>query len=197
MKLYKRTDLHLQRKAWHMTGVLVLWWFHQVFEHETLNPVFIGLMIFAIVTEAARKVSPSINKLVVRIMFPFMRKHEISGISGSTPLLVAVNLLNFFPDEIASLSLLFLAFADPGASLVGVMWGKTKLTAGKSLEGSVAALVICSFIVWNTFSQYWIEIILFGLIGSLAELLPLGKIDDNFSMPLVTALLLLGYQYLV
>ena len=31
-----------------------------------------------------------------------------------------------------------------------------------------------------------------GLIGAFSELIPIGKLDDNFSFPILTAILLYG-----
>jgi dolichol kinase len=149
-----------------------------------------------IAVELARRQSVKFNKMVLKVMLPLMRKSEIKGVAGVTPLIISVNILTLFPTWIVNLSLWFLAFADPIASLFGVLFGRTKLISGKSLEGSAAAFIVCSMITYLTYSQVIVDVFMFGLFGALAELLPIGPLDDNLTMPLVTAMLLLGYSVL-
>ena len=65
----------------------------------------------------------------------------------------------------------------------------------KSIQGTIAAFVVCavatfSFIVYyNYLSERVIVVSLIaGLIGALAELIPIGKLDDNFTLPLLSAI---------
>jgi len=197
MKLYRRSDLHLSRKIWHVSGVMGLWLVYYWFGLEKARMIFLVLLTLTAVVELMRRQSVSINKMVLKVMLPLMRKNEIKGIAGVTPLLAAVNILTLFPSWIVSLSMLFLAFADPIASLVGVLFGRTKLIARKSLEGSAAAFMVCSLITFLTHIQSWSDVFIFGFIGAVAELLPIGSLDDNFTMPLLTALLLSSYTALI
>jgi len=197
MKLYRRSDLHLSRKIWHVSGVMGLWLVYYWFGLEKARMIFLVLLTLTAVVELMRRQSVSFNKMVLKVMLPLMRKNEIKGIAGVTPLLAAVNILTLFPSWIVSLSMLFLAFADPIASLVGVLFGRTKLIARKSLEGSAAAFMVCSLITFLTHIQSWSDVFIFGFIGAVAELLPIGSLDDNFTMPLLTALLLSSYTALI
>ena len=52
--------------------------------------------------------------------------------------------LNFllFPEKIAILSSFFLIFSDPFSSLIGIKFGKTKVSKNKSLEGCMAECLL-------------------------------------------------------
>jgi dolichol kinase len=173
-----------------------LWLVYHWAGNSKAQIIFLIFLLMVIAVELARRQSVKFNKMVLKVMLPLMRKSEIKGVAGVTPLIISVNILTLFPTWIVNLSLWFLAFADPIASLFGVLFGRTKLISGKSLEGSAAAFVVCSMITYLTYSQVIVDVFMFGLFGALAELLPIGPLDDNLTMPLATAMLLLGYSIL-
>jgi len=125
-----------------------------------------------------------------------MRDQELKGIAGTTYLLTGVLLIVLiFPKPIVSLSILFLAFADPIASYVGIRFGKDKILGGKTIQGFLAAFVVClilTFLYLNSsglsLSRHLVVSIIAGLIGAFAELLPIAKLDDNLTMPVLSAL---------
>lgn len=93
----------------------------------------------------------------------------------------------------------FLAFADPIASYFGIMYGKDKILREKSLQGFLAAFVVCSLLTfaflnsYDLFAERMVLIsLLGGLIGALAELIPIGKLDDNLTLPVLSAVSLWG-----
>jgi diacylglycerol kinase (CTP) len=138
---------------------------------------------------------PKINLFVTRIFKPIMRKNELDKPAGTTYLLTGVIFIGLlFDKQVVGLSLLFLAFADPIASYIGIRFGKDKIFGHKSVQGFMAAFFVC-FIVTYTFLylhniQEYILIVslLSGLIGALAELIPIAKIDDNFTMPVLSSI---------
>ena len=126
-----------------------------------------------------------------------MRGTEYSKLAGTTYLLTGVLLIAvMFNKEIVSLSLLFLAFADPIASFVGIKWGKHKIFGHKSYQGFLAAFAVCTLITYIFLSHFNVTApilgiaILAGLCGALAELIPLGQMDDNFTMPILSSICL-------
>ncbi|MEO0294992.1 MAG: phosphatidate cytidylyltransferase, partial [candidate division WOR-3 bacterium] len=95
----------------------------------------------------------------------------------------------FFPKKVAIISLLFLSISDNLASIVGKLFGKTKLFKNKTLEGFLAFLIV-SFIITLFFQELSIKKkIIISLFASFVELFS-GTIDDNFTVPLLTAILL-------
>jgi dolichol kinase len=87
-----------------------------------------------------------------------------------------------------------LAFGDPVASYVGVRFGRNKLIGHKSLQGSIAAFMVCTVITYTFLARkdlmtdrIWVISIMGGLIGALSELIPIADLDDNLTLPILSA----------
>ncbi|MBI2604834.1 MAG: hypothetical protein HYW49_02015 [Deltaproteobacteria bacterium] len=171
----------------------------QVTVVRVLSAIFLG----SVATEYLRLRHPSLNAVCVRMMGFFMRTHEVKSVSGM-PYYAASCLLAIaiFPRDVAILSLLFLTFGDPVASLVGILFRERSIPIlkGKSFHGTAAAYIVCALATWlylKSTGMHGLSLIrmtlLGGFAGALAELLPLD-IDDNFTIPLVSGLILwLGF----
>tara|TARA_R110002049_G_scaffold93482_7_gene231066 strand:- start:588 stop:1226 length:639 start_codon:yes stop_codon:yes gene_type:complete len=194
--LRARHDLHLMRKAWHMsTGCIGLAVYYGLGLHEHfVGTALLALAISGFAFEFLRLKNNKINQLVLRFMGPLMRTNEQTSCSGLPfyALGVGASLL-LFEKEVALLSILFLIFADPISSLFGIMYGQNKLISGKSLEGSMAGFVTCYLLSFSwimtqasiTGPQVVLFCILAGLLGSLSELLSVFA-DDNLTIPLIS-----------
>lgn len=151
-----------------------------------------------------RKQLPSLNNILINVFAPIMRESEKNKIAGTTYLLNGVLLIMlFFPKPIVILCLLLLGTADPIASFVGLKYGKDKILGNKTLQGSLAAFAISTivaavfFFTTNTMTErLMIVSLLSGLVGTFSELIPVAKIDDNFTFPLLCACGLWGIYYL-
>jgi diacylglycerol kinase (CTP) len=190
-----RSDLHIARKVWHVTGVFTMFagW---VFMPYWLSIALLSIGWLAFVpADILRQRNTHLNRKVSALFRPIMRNSELNRLAGTTYLLSGALLIAlFFNRGIVSLSLLFLAFADPIASYIGIKYGKDKIFGHKSVQGFVAAFVVCTFLCF-TFLFYnelpdhiLVASLLAGLIGALAELIPIGKVDDNFTMPVLSAI---------
>lgn len=202
--LKHRSDLHLARKFWHTLGVLlIVVIYHNVNRSTAVQLITLFTAVF-IVADLLRLQLPSMNKAVISIFHPFLRESEREHIAGTSYLLTGVFIIIIlFPKDIVSLTLLFLAVADPLASYFGVLYGKDKLIGNKSLQGSLAAFTSCAVIATVFYfsknlmtERLLIVSILSGLIGALAELIPVGKLDDNLTFPIISASCLWGVFYL-
>jgi diacylglycerol kinase (CTP) len=195
VELKKRSDLHLARKAWHITGVLIMALIHSA--TSTSTAIFIAFVgcLFILPIDILRQRSSKLNDLVIHLFKPFMRQSELNQISGNTYLILGVlSILLIFPREIVALTILFLAFADPIASFFGVKFGKDKIWGDKSLQGFLAAFITCSLVAFgflyynNIMSDRLLLVSLIaGIIGAISELIQIGKLDDNFSLPVLSA----------
>ncbi|MBS1969931.1 MAG: hypothetical protein JSU04_06465 [Bdellovibrionales bacterium] len=194
LELKKRSDIHWARKIWHMAGVFGM------FAVYVLAPEMVSYSILAIATllflpiDFLRHRYPALNDWMVHAFKPIMRTHEIHRIAGTTYLLSGVCVIvALFPRPVVALTLLFLAFADPIASFVGIKYGKDKVFGHKSIQGFMAAFGVCALLTAIFLSYFNIMIdrvivvsLLAGLIGALAELIPIGKMDDNFTLPVLS-----------
>ncbi|MGE0761978.1 MAG: diacylglycerol/polyprenol kinase family protein [Bdellovibrionales bacterium] len=195
VRLKRRSDLHLARKTWHVLGVLAMVVAHHLMTtDQALRAIAMASFIFVAVDVLRHQWEP-LNQFTLRLMGPFMREHERYNLAGTTYLVLGTFLIIWwFPRDIVTLTLLFLAVADPLASLIGILYGKDKLVGAKSLQGTLAAFVACTLIAFfylvtrDLMTERILMVsLLAGLSGALSELLPVGRLDDNFTFPLVSA----------
>jgi dolichol kinase len=205
-RLAKRNDLHLMRKLWHMgMGVFGLYCYFKLgLSQEFTALLGVILAFIAITVDIVRFGNPVAQKLFTTALGPFMRRSELESFTGFPfyALGVAVTLV-LFKEPIAVLAVLFLVFADPIASLVGVQFGKDKIFKNKSVQGSLAALFVCTFITLLYGQVYGVigfRLIIFsvlaGIIGSASEICSF-KIDDNLTIPILSGLGLSVLNYLI
>jgi dolichol kinase len=157
-----------------------------------------GPLVFgALVIEVTRHRYPRVNQWACKFFKPMMREREKTRITAATFYIMAMAIVYFvFPIEVAILTMLFIAIGDTVAGIVGVYWGRRKLSEHATLEGSLACFATCAlaaavcatFLFDKTLS--FLPLILFstlsGLVGAIAEA-SLQKLDDNLVMPLLSA----------
>jgi diacylglycerol kinase (CTP) len=193
-----RSDLHLSRKLYHCVGISLMAALYNLFGHKVSAIAIIGISAVYIPGDYFRQTRPKLNAFIVKILGPVMRQHEYKSISGTSYLLVGAMFLLLFKDRhIVTLTLLFLAFGDPIASFCGIRYGKDKILGYKTLQGTMAAFAVCAVIaaIYYYFNNLMTERLLIvspisGLIGALSELLPIGKLDDNLTFPILCSILL-------
>ena len=120
-------------------------------------------------------------------------------VSGSTPVFAAAALVTLlFPQQIAAIALGVMLLADTAAALIGRRFGKHKTVNGKSLEGVIAFCVTGS--LWACLLLYFAGLLtvttatgaVVGVIlASIAELFEKQiRMDDNFSIPLISGFII-------
>ena len=128
-----------------------------------------------------------LNRLFMRWLRPLLKSSEGNRVTGATWLLLAAALaFLLFDREIAVAALLFLAWGDPAAALVGrPMPGPRVL--GKSPAGTLAfigvSLLAAGVLVWAGFMPWHWGFAAGAVVAGLVELLPLPG-DDNLWVPL-------------
>lgn len=142
-----------------------------------------------------RQRNAAVNDWAVHAFKPIMRQSEVKKLAGTTFLLTGVLIVHvFFSAPVVALTLLFLAFADPIASYFGILYGKDKIFGHKSIQGFMAAFFVCTLVTFfylsyhNLLIDRLVLVSLFaGLVGAFAELIPIGKLDDNLTLPVMSA----------
>lgn len=193
-----KSDLHLSRKIWHCVGISSMAIGYNILGHKLSWMILLIATAVIIPFDFIRQSRPRLNKLAVRVFGPLMRRHEFDSVSGVSFLLIGtLFLLSLNERHLITLTLLFLAFGDPLASFFGIRFGKDRILQNKTLQGTIAAFVVCTVIagIYYYFNNLMIERLFIvapisGLIGAVAELLPIGKLDDNLTFPVVAAILL-------
>jgi len=200
LRLAHRSDLHLARKFFHMSGATVFLapYLFLDFSKENMSAILGTVLAFVMSVEYARARWEWVNGVAVRVMGPVMRDTEVNQLTG-IPFYLASCLFAFliFPKHIAALSILYLAFGDPFSSFFGVLYGRNKIFPNKSLQGTLGGFLVCglvsaAYFLWQGFDRDYVVLLslLGGFAGSVAELLPLN-VDDNFSIPVVSGGLML------
>jgi dolichol kinase len=113
-----------------------------------------------------------------------LRSAERRGLSGATYMaggyLLAVAL---FPPAIAAAAILYNAFGDATAAVVGRRWGRRRTRWGKSLEGAVGGLLVNLGIGLLLPGIAPVAAVAGAIAASLLEFLPL-PMDDNLRITL-------------
>ncbi len=102
---------------------------------------------------------------------------------------VAASLV-LFSYEVATVTILIVAFSDSVAALVGRAWGTMRIpyNTSKSVQGSVAAFVVAYACAVFYFPVH--VAVVAAIVSTLIESLPIG--DDNVTVPIGTGLILTG-----
>lgn len=192
-----RSDLHITRKLWHMlSGILgLIIFFRNGIAAEKMATALLVAALFSFSLEFLRLRDERLNRLVMTLMKPLMRESEKTSVSGLPFYALGISLsLFFFPVKIAVLSVLFLIFADPIASLFGILYGRDKIFPNKSLQGSMAAFAVCYLVtliygaIYTGSSMNLLVFAIFaGVIGALSELCS-HFVDDNLCIPVISGL---------
>lgn len=160
---------------------------------------------FAFTLEMLRHRKPRVNEWVWRVFGGMMRESEKTHINAAVLYILSMVIVYVvFPLEVAMLTLLFIAIGDTVAGLVGIYWGRHKLSAHVSLEGFLACFATCALLAAlcaGVLFQNTLPLItlipfalLSGVVGALAEA-SFKKLDDNLVMPLLSAPALWGLMH--
>jgi len=151
--------------------------------------VMFGLVIavvFVVLFEYLRFKIPKFNDFFKSKFKGFYRPGEadkISALSGT--LSGALLTVLIFPDKhMVFASFLYFVFGDSAAALVGKVFGRHKIFSGKSLEGSLACLVVC--FILGLFVFDWRFALAGATVAAAVEAVP-WRISDNFWMQPVNA----------
>ncbi|MCX5778373.1 MAG: hypothetical protein NTU66_04040 [Elusimicrobia bacterium] len=178
----------IKRKLFHALSLIYIavYWFFP-------RPVIVwgmgAVLLIVVGGEWARWKSPAFDRWILRVLGGVHRAHEEGAVSGLPWTLSGsyLAMLLFPQKDVVMVGLLYMALGDAAAALFGRAFGKTKLIAGKSLEGSSACFIVCFFIGW-----YFLGVplaIIGALVATIIELIP-WPLNDNFWMPLISAALL-------
>lgn len=152
----------------------------------------IGMFVFT-VSDLLRLRWPWLNGWILTVFGRVMRQNEANGLAGTTYLVTGVFFIIFlFPKDVVAVTLLFLALGDPLASYFGIRYGRDRIFRNKSLQGGLAAFICCAIIAFAYYSYYKLMLervvlvsLISGLIGAISEIIPIGKLDDNLTFPII------------
>lgn len=210
----------IPRKMFHsFHGFTTLYLYCQGVQQEQLVAPLWTLFFLLLLNDIVRLQFPAVNKFLVSRLGFVIRESEINSWNGIVFYLAGLALVfTFASKDICIMSVLLLSWADTAASTFGRQFGKytPKIAKGKSLAGSLASaftgLVVCYLVYGYFVPQYahfnregeifWtpesshLSIHAYALVcafsASISEAIDIAGIDDNFTIPVLSSLLLSG-----
>ncbi len=177
------------RKLIHLTTAAVAAILAWVLPTPGRRGLFLAVAAFALAFDLARLTFPGLRRHFERALGPMLRGAERGRISGATTLaigfMVAVVL---FPRLPAVAGLLYAGCGDAAGALVGRAFGRHRYPWGRSLEGSLAVLVVTFLIAWLLPALAPAAALGVALALTLLEAAPL-PFDDNLLLPAAGAAL--------
>ncbi len=179
----------INRKLVHLSSITYPILYLFVFSKQIML-LITGLIFVAVsFTDVIRLYSPKVNQIFNKYLKYFIREKEKRGFTGSTYFMLGVFLtILFFPQKIAITAIAVLVICDTCASVVGILYGKTKIIGNKSLQGFLAFLISAFCISFA--SCYYFNLPLFPAFiasvgASIFELISSKiKCDDNLLIPI-------------
>ncbi|MCK4414086.1 MAG: phosphatidate cytidylyltransferase [Candidatus Eisenbacteria sp.] len=170
------------RKTIHLSGVSIPIGYYFI-EEPLGRAILATLTVLSFVIEVVRLNEPRMRSFFYIFFGRLIRDHERYNLLGGTYLLLSSLICVYaFRKPVAVAALGFLIVGDSVAALVGRSIGRTRIF-GKTLEGSLACLLVCIGIAWLIPELGWHERIVGAVMATLIELLPI-PLDDNLRIPL-------------
>lgn len=154
-----------------------------------------GFFCAAWTMEIGRRLSPALNERLMRLFGRVAHAHERYRVNSSTWYATALVLLSLWATPaVSSIAVVVLGIGDPIAALIGRRFGRTRLRAGRSLEGtlgfvvagSLAALIVTCAMIPGSLSLRLLVAGIAGLTGAGVEVFS-TQVDDNLTIPLAVA----------
>ncbi len=170
----------LQRKAVHVTSVLIVIFYYFLPKEAILLPMTLFLILFLEV---------EFIRLDLKLKLPFFhklyRENEKDRLSGNVFFLMgAIIAISVFSKEIAIAAILMTMIGDAFAAIFGKRFGKTWIPKLKdrAVEGCMAEFMV-DLLIGFVFLHSWLVILVMAGTATIVETV-VNKIDDNLLIPL-------------
>lgn len=209
----------IPRKVFHsVNGLVAIYFYVGGFQRQQLVVPLWFLFVGTFVNEVIRLHFPAANKRILPYVKWLMRESEVDHWNGIVFFLLGVALITTFTDkDIALMATCLLSWADTAASTFGRAYGKytPQLSRGKSMAGAMASAVTGTLVCYGVYGylvprfEYqspgplaWtpelskmnlhVFAVATGLVSSISEAIDLAGIDDNLTIPVLSAMFLTG-----
>ena len=180
----------LNRKIIHLGSVLIpisyLWY---VKEQNTMILIMICLFTISMIIDLLRIKLSILNNFFKYFFSKMLRECEANGqITGASWLLLGSLLtIIFFPIHIAVPALIYLTIGDSFAALVGKAFPYGKVGT-KSITGSLTGIIFSSIVALGLNEVLPFGVIILGsIVAMIIELLPHRTLNDNLTIPTLSA----------
>jgi dolichol kinase len=194
-----RKNLQWGRKIAHVSiGLFFLYFFvYSGLPKWVIWTSSLAFVAWEFAMEIGRHNNPKFNAWVCKVFRPFMREDEKTKINSAIFYTVSILLTYILcPIEVAILTLLFVSVGDTAAGVIGVYYGKHKISKHVSLEGWLGCFAVCTLMSavyagWlfenpiHGFSWFFFSVIA-GAVAAVSEGC-FKRLDDNFVIPMISA----------
>ncbi len=163
--------------------------------------IFFGHRIFIIILGYLALISIGLDLYRILSKKEFskiFKKKEARHFSSMTSFLVAVFIMFLlFPSKIGYLCLAFITFGDLFSKFFGIKYSRNLLIHDRTFEGSLGFLtgsLYSGITLYTIFNMSLTWVIVGALAATLTELFS-WKIDDNFSVGIITGCVLICLKY--
>lgn len=187
---------NIARSGFHMASALVAVLCITLAPWVVVQAIAASFFAFSWTLEIGRRYSAFLRGLSMKLFGRFIHPHEHVRVNSATWYASALLLIAFaFSPVACALGVAALGFGDPSAAWVGRRWGRTRLRAARSLQGTLAfvavTFVVSSLLLFLAHSDLSLGLKLTlaavaSVTGAVAELFS-GRVDDNFAIPTVVA----------
>ncbi|RLA86027.1 MAG: hypothetical protein DRG31_01455 [Deltaproteobacteria bacterium] len=186
----REVKLEFQRDLFHSLGLAIPIGYC-FFPKEVVLLGVLGAMVFYVGSDLLRLFHGGFRRFFYRLLGDkLLKDREQKNLIGSSYFLIGAFLILLFFQREAVIPALFVAcLSDIAASEVGSRWGKHRFRSSRSLEGSLAFFASASVLIFILYPGPFLWGMAVSLVATLVEALSVG-VDDNLSIPLVTAGLL-------
>jgi dolichol kinase len=175
------------RKLIHVALSLVAAAVVALLPHPAGATVLAAATLLALSIEIGRRQSATFASRFFALVGPMLRQRETLQLTGATTLAIgytAAALL--FPGWPAAAGILVAGTADPAAALVGRRFGQRRYRGGKSLEGSLAFLMVAALVLTASPGVGPAGAIPAAMLLAVIEA-PTLRVDDNLYLPALSA----------
>eukprot|EP00943_MAST-04B_sp_MAST-4B-sp1_P008294 g8294.t1 len=192
----------IERKMFHLSGVGVplLWQYLESkgYDRHTLLTISWSVVAVGWTADVARVYIPFVQRNWP--LKKILREKEYGQLCGAAYFsLGTITSFTLFPPGIATTATLWLVLGDLSAALIGVSFGgdavvvKLGREGKKSLEGSAAMFIVCfltGMVIFQEVPLCEYGVFFGSLVATLTELYEPFGFNDNFTIPIFSALAL-------
>ena len=178
------------RKLVHISSsaiAFLLWYFGKAI----LLPWLLLVSILLPLLDYLRKYFPRLQQIYYNLFGIITRPNEYEGLSGASWVFMGAGVTVYlFNEKVAIIALLIMSLSDSAAALIGIKYGTTRLF-NKSLEGTIAFFITTYMILILLSPASLILTLIVAICTTVIELFCVPTINDNFLIPIVTALIMM------
>jgi len=182
----------IYRKVIHSVSILIpLSYLWLIKDQSIMILILTVLCSVSLFLEFLRNKSNTVKFLFNNMFIKMLRKNEKKGtLTGATWLLIGSLITTiFFPIYIVVPALIYLSIGDSFAAIIGKAYPFGKIGV-KSITGSISGALASSIFAISVNKILPIEIIIIGsIIAMLIEIIPI-KLNDNLTIPFISALVM-------